>query len=171
MDINEYGSISLAQEELFESLYSGKIKNFKNLCIDQEAADQYNAAVWQNCDDLDKLESSAIQDLTIPEFDKQHQKQWFMPDNYFPNLIEYLYDSCTTDEQRNRVSQELELFVQHNMLGLLFYLKYLVDTMQENNIVWGVGRGSSVASYCLYLIGIHKIDSIKYGLDITEFLK
>jgi DNA polymerase III alpha subunit len=43
--------------------------------------------------------------------------------------------------------------------------------MRENDIVWGVGRGSSVASYTLYLIGVHKIDSIKYELDINEFLK
>jgi DNA polymerase III alpha subunit len=43
--------------------------------------------------------------------------------------------------------------------------------MKENKIVWGVGRGSSVASYVLYLIGVHRIDSIKYDLDIREFLK
>jgi DNA polymerase III alpha subunit len=56
-------------------------------------------------------------------------------------------------------------------MDLLKYLKYLVDTMRENKIVWGVGRGSSVASYALYLIGVHKVDSIKYQLDINEFLK
>jgi DNA polymerase III alpha subunit len=94
-----------------------------------------------------------------------------MPDNYCPDLIQQLYGMCTTDEQRNRVSEELELFIQHGMLDLLYYLKYLVDTMREHKIVWGVGRGSSVASYCLYLIGIHKIDSLKYNLDIKEFLK
>jgi DNA polymerase III alpha subunit len=48
---------------------------------------------------------------------------------------------------------------------------YLVDFMRENKIVWGVGRGSSVASYVLYLIGVHKIDSIQYDLDWTEFLR
>ena len=57
------------------------------------------------------------------------------------------------------------------MLDLLFYLKYLVDTMRGNSIVWGVGRGSSVASYVLYLLGVHKVDSIKYDLDINEFLR
>ena len=35
----------------------------------------------------------------------------------------------------------------------------------------GVGRGSSVASYILYLIGVHRIDSIKYNLDWKEFLR
>jgi DNA polymerase III alpha subunit len=43
--------------------------------------------------------------------------------------------------------------------------------MKERNIVWGVGRGSSVASYVLFLIGTHKVDSVKYELDFNEFLK
>jgi len=43
--------------------------------------------------------------------------------------------------------------------------------MRKNNLVWGVGRGSSVSSYLLYLIGVHKVDSYKYRLDIKEFLK
>ena len=50
-------------------------------------------------------------------------------------------------------------------------MKYVVDTLRDNNIVWGVGRGSSVSSYVLYLIGIHKIDSVKYALPIDEFFK
>jgi DNA polymerase III alpha subunit len=37
--------------------------------------------------------------------------------------------------------------------------------------VWGVGRGSSVASYVLFLIGVHRIDSMKYNLDYKEFLR
>jgi DNA polymerase III alpha subunit len=57
------------------------------------------------------------------------------------------------------------------MFVLLQYLKYLVDTMRKNNIIWGVGRGSSVASYVLYLIGIHRINSLYYDLSIDEFLK
>jgi DNA polymerase III alpha subunit len=82
-----------------------------------------------------------------------------------------LLDQTNNEEQYQRVVKELELFYQYGMIDLLKYLKYLVDTMKSNNIVWGVGRGSSVASYCLYLIGVHRIDSIKYQLDIREFLK
>jgi DNA polymerase III alpha subunit len=66
---------------------------------------------------------------------------------------------------------ELSMFIHHNLIDVLKYLKYLVDTMRSNNVVWGVGRGSSVASYCLYLLDVHKIDSLKYDLDIKEFLK
>jgi DNA polymerase III alpha subunit len=54
---------------------------------------------------------------------------------------------------------------------LLRYLKYFVDTMRANNVLWGLGRGSSVSSYVLYLLGVHKINSMFYDLDIREFLK
>jgi DNA polymerase III alpha subunit len=57
------------------------------------------------------------------------------------------------------------------MLDLLRVLKYTVDTLKTNSIVWGVGRGSSVASYVLFLLGVHKIDSVKYNLDWREFLR
>jgi DNA polymerase III alpha subunit len=50
-------------------------------------------------------------------------------------------------------------------------MKYIVDTLRANNVVWGVGRGSSVASYVLHLIGVHKIDSVKYDIPIEEFFK
>ena len=69
------------------------------------------------------------------------------------------------------MSEELAEFKKRNMYPLLQFLVYLVDFMRENNIVWGVGRGSSVASYVLYAIGIHKINPIQYGLDWREFLR
>ena len=86
------------------------------------------------------------------------------------DIEDFLFNQCSK-ENHQRLIEEIELFRQYNMIDLLKYLKYLVDTMRENNIVWGVGRGSSVASYCLYIIGVHKIDSVKYNLDIKEFLK
>jgi DNA polymerase III alpha subunit len=107
----------------------------------------------------------------IEDYDKACQKCWFMPEDYCPNLVEMLYGMCTTPEQTTRVSEELEAFIEHGMMDLLYYLKYLIDTLEENEILWGVGRGSSVASYVLYLIGVHKIDSLAYNLDWREFLR
>ena len=100
-----------------------------------------------------------------------NSNNWFIPHEYCPNLTEMLYGMCETDEQRDRVSQELELYIKHEIYDVLHVMKYIVDTLRENNVVWGVGRGSSVASYVLYLIGVHKIDSIKYKLPIEEFFK
>jgi DNA polymerase III alpha subunit len=69
------------------------------------------------------------------------------------------------------VGQELLLYQERDLFNLLRYLKYLVDTLRKNNLVWGVGRGSSVASYVLFLLGVHKINSIYYDLSVDEFLK
>ena len=171
MQINEYGAVIIDTDELFNSLYSGKTIDFKNLYLDANTVSMFNSAKNINKDNFSSLDTYCQPSNDVQTFDKLNQHNWFMPEDYCPDLIQQIYGLCTTDEQRDRVSSELELFIQHGMLDLLYYLKYLVDTMREHKIVWGVGRGSSVASYCLYLIGIHKIDSLKYNLDIKEFLK
>ena len=95
-----------------------------------------------------------------------------MPEKYKSlDIAEYLLNLCNTDAQLQRVGQELLLYNEKKLFDLLRYLKYLVDTMTEHGIIWGVGRGSSVASYVLYLLGVHKIDSIYYDLDPEEFLR
>jgi DNA polymerase III alpha subunit len=118
---------------------------------------------------INRLDLERLQYPVPPNaIDSNH---WFIPNDYCPNLTEMLYALCETDAQRDRVSQELELYIKHGMYDILHVMKYIVDTLRENNVVWGVGRGSSVASYVLYLIGVHKIDSIKYKLPIEEFFK
>jgi DNA polymerase III alpha subunit len=98
--------------------------------------------------------------------------QWFMPNEYRNfDIAEYILGLCTSDEELQRVGKELLLYQKRDMFVLLQYLKYLVDTMRANNIVWGVGRGSSVASFVLFLLGVHKINSLYYDLPIEEFLK
>jgi DNA polymerase III alpha subunit len=110
--------------------------------------------------------------LSIEEFDEEQQANWLMPQEYKDlDIAEWVLDQCETDHQRQRVGLELLLYLERDLFPLLQYLLYLVDTMRANNIVWGVGRGSSVASYVLFLIGVHKIDSMYYDLDISEFLK
>ena len=172
MKLDSYGRVTITQQEAFDALYTGKLKNLAGVNIDGDLT-QYNSARRQNADPIPTLEPlEDLTDISVKFFDESNQCDWFIPeDKIHHNLIEMLYSMCNTPEQTERVTKELELFIQHGMLDLLFYLKYLVDTMRENNIVWGVGRGSSVASYVLYLLGIHKIDSIKYELDIHEFLK
>ena len=98
--------------------------------------------------------------------------RWFIPEEYQTmDIIDWLYHRCPTPEIRERVVQELRLFAKHDMIPMLKTMKYVVDTLRANNIVWGVGRGSSVASYVLHIIGVHKIDSVKYNIPIEEFFK
>jgi DNA polymerase III alpha subunit len=109
---------------------------------------------------------------SINQFDEINQSHWLMPKEYYElDIAQYILDQCSTDEELQRAGQELILFQDREMFILLKYLKYLVDTMRKNNIVWGVGRGSSVASFILFLLGIHKINSLYYDLSIEEFIK
>ena len=109
---------------------------------------------------------------TLLEFDTNNQKNWYMPDDYKQlDIAEYVLSLCTTQEELQRCGVELLMYQDRNLFNLLRYLKYLVDTMKENNIIWGVGRGSSVSSYILYKIEVHKVDSMFYNLDVGEFLR
>ena len=106
--------------------------------------------------------------LTKLQVDKSN---WFIPNKYKQlDIEEFLVTQCP-EQNYPRLIEELALFKQNNMIPVLKTMKYVVDTLRDNNIVWGVGRGSSVSSYVLYLIGIHKIDSVKYALPIDEFFK
>jgi DNA polymerase III alpha subunit len=127
----------------------------------------------QKIDNLNfTLDKSNDLDISVAEFDQIQQQNWFMPDSYQNlDIAEYILSKCQTQEQLQRCGQELILFQEKNLFNLLKYLKYLVDVMDENQIIWGVGRGSSVASYVLYLLGVHRVDSLYYQLDINEFLK
>ena len=165
MRTDNLGNPIFQEQDIFNMLYKGQLEYLDQIFTDQtpDILQLFaNAGITPN--QLDPYEDQKF-------FDEANQTSWFIPNDYYPNLVEMLYGMCETKEQTDRVSEELEAFIKHGMLDLLFCLKYIVDTLRANNVVWGVGRGSSVASYVLYLLGVHKIDSIKYNLDWREFLR
>lgn len=168
MKSNQYGEIIFNAKDCFNLLMQGhSLDTINRLLLDNSVNIQ--------CDLFEqKLTPQRIIEKTcsVTDYDLQNQNNWYMPDEYKNlDIAEYVLSLCTTDQQLQRVGQELLLYQKKNLFNLLRYLKYLVDTMRENNIIWGVGRGSSVASYVLYLLGVHKIDSIYYDLGPEEFLR
>lgn len=128
--------------------------------------------VFLSVDNIPKLSEYVETTLSVEEFDKQLQDKWNMPKEYRElDIAKWVLEQCKNEAELQRAGEELLKFQERNMFVLLQYLKYLVDTMRKNNVVWGVGRGSSVASFVLYLIGIHRINSLYYDLSIDEFLK
>lgn len=130
--------------------------------------------IYDNHVDIERYLDRVVKEHLAYPIPKQtfNKENWFIPDLYKDMVIEsWLLYQCKTQEQRNRVNLELELYKKHGMIPVLNTMKYVVDTLRKNNIVWGVGRGSSVASYVLHIIGVHKIDSIKYNIPIEEFFK
>jgi DNA polymerase III alpha subunit len=173
MRINQFGDAILNEEDIVRGLYSGKITASSLINVeDPTVFKKFNSGIDKNADSIKRLSLYQEPTVSVEEHDKKNQSEWFIPKEYKElDIARWLLDQCESETQYLRVVDELELYVQHNMIDVLLCIKYLVDYMREHNIVWGVGRGSSVASYCLYLIGVHKVDSIKYQLDIKEFLK
>lgn len=169
MTPDKYSNPVFTEEDIFELLYQGQFQNLDQLFVEDSK-------------EIQKLELESgitfkkplanFYNLDIEDFDKILQSDWFMPKEYKTFDIEaYCISRCDSIEQQTRVFEEFEAYKNRNMLDLLRWLKYFVDTCRANNIVWGVGRGSSVASYVLFIIGVHKINSIKYNLDWHEFLR
>ena len=111
-------------------------------------------------------------DLDMQVYHDQCSADWDIPESYKDvDVKEFLLLLCGTTTERERVEIGFAMFEERGLIPLLQFLFFIVDYMRKYEIVWGVGRGSSVASYCLYLLGVHKVDSIKYDLPIEEFLK
>lgn len=170
MKYDSYGQCYTDTSELCNLLYKNPALDISLFKVEDPA--EYNNSVTHFYADFAKLESYCLPDVSIDEHHAALQDNWHMPESYKNlDIAQWLMDQCKTDAELQRVGQELLLFQERNLFPLLCFMKYLVDTLRKNNIVWGVGRGSSVASYCLYLLGVHKINSMYYDLDIAEFLK
>ena len=132
--------------------------------------DKYNAAVTDLYLDWPKLKTMTA--AQPHEFHAANQRTWFMPDEYENlDIAQFVLSQCQDQNELQRAGAELLEYAERDLLGMLCYLKYLADTAKANNIVLGVGRGSSVASFVLYLIGIHRIHSLRHNLDFAEFMR
>ena len=140
------------------------------LVVDQMTADieQYNQLV-------SKKEAIKVKTECAPfNFD------WNIPDEYLEldmkaYLIEKIIDMDLDDEETavrlSRTLSELKVYAKSGLVPMLRCLVYVIETFQKADVVWGVGRGSSVSSYILYLIGVHDIDCIKFDLPFSDFMK
>ena len=170
MKTDQYGQIIYNESDLVNIIMSGAtIDSLKGMLV-EPSVDLETASAY--LEQVPELVEYAFTDMTVAEFDQMKQNSWHMPDEYrHMDIAEYILSLCDSDAQLQRCGQELLLFQERNLFNLLRYLKYLVDTLTANHMIWGVGRGSSVASYVLYLLGVHRIDSMFYDLDPTEFLR
>ena len=172
MKTDELGIPRFSNRDLIDMIYSGHAdKVHVVLCDPSDDVDKFNTAMSEQ--GLPTLQKYIPLDVDQKTFDGVCQSEWFMPQEYKElDVYSFVMNKAGDDlAELERIEEELAQFRVRGMNNLLRYMIYLVDFMRENGIVWGVGRGSSVASYVLYLIGVHRINSIQYGLDWREFLR
>ena len=160
------GDSTVNPDKIIELLSTGM--PVKGMCVDEITSEieQYNRIVG-----LDERIKTKV-DIRDLDF------EWNIPREYksidVGSYVTHLCDKLCTGVNHTRTIRIRDELLLYNKLGLMDVLRvliYVINTLRTHNIVWGVGRGSSVASYILYLIGVHDIDSIKYDLDITDFLR
>ena len=158
-------------DDVCDLLMTGREYNtLKNMLVDETVNLEHAIQFVDRVPELVKYVDQPNISLSI--FDSNQQENWQMPQEYKDlDIAEYILSLCTTEPELQRVGEELLLYQERDLFNLLRYLKYLVDIMTENRVIWGVGRGSSVASYILYKLKVHRIDSLYYKLDIKEFLR
>lgn len=69
----------------------------------------------------------------------------------------------------SRVVDELDEIAKRGMTEFIRTIVYVIETFNEHDQIWGVGRGSSCASYILFLLNVHAVDCVKYNISMDEF--
>jgi DNA polymerase III alpha subunit len=168
---NNVGEMIFNESDVCDLVMQGRdIYAIKNMLVDNTVNIEQAVEFLNSKPEL--IESVTRSGVTLNVFDLEQQANWHMPEEYKQlDIAAYILGLCTSEAELQRCGEELLLYQERDLFNLLRYLKYLVDVMIENNVIWGVGRGSSVASYVLYKLGVHRIDSMFYNLDVHEFLR
>ena len=170
---DQYGQIVLGEQDLVNLVMQGRdVWNLQRVIVDHDVDLERGIQIIQEPSAMMQWTFPENSDIAVPDWDHLQQQQWHMPDSYKTmDIAAHVLDLCDTDAELQRCGEELILYQERGLMDLLRYLRYLVDVMRENHVIWGVGRGSSVASFVLYKLGVHRINSLYYELDPSEFLR
>jgi hypothetical protein len=173
MKQNKFGQLVFSESDVCDLLMQGQeIESLKNVVVDDTVNLEQLSMLVERPDSLLTWAFPHNASISVSEFHLSQQMSWHMPDEYKTlDIAAHVLTLCKSESELQRCGQELLLYQERTLFDLLRYLKYLVDVMSSNGIIWGVGRGSSVASYVLYKLGVHRVDSLYYNLDVTEFLR
>jgi DNA polymerase III alpha subunit len=159
---DQYGQIVLGEQDLVDLVMQGRdVWNLKRVIVDHDVDLERGIQIIQEPSAMMQWTFPENSDMAVPDWDHLQQQQWHMPDSYKTmDIAADVLDRCDTDAELQRCGEELILYQERGLMDLLRYLRYLVDVMRENHVIWGVGRGSSVASFVLYKLGVHRINSL-----------
>jgi len=173
MKQNKFGQMVFSQDDICDLLMQGRTADsLTQVVVDSTVDIEQLVGLIDRPDSLATWTTPHNEETSVPEFHAAQQQNWHMPKEYCQlDIAVHVLGLCDSEAELQRCGQELLLYQERGLFDLLRYLKYLVDIMRTNNVIWGVGRGSSVASYVLYKLGVHRIDSLYYNLDPQEFLR
>lgn len=135
---------------------------------------QYNRFTSDETKRLKVFREGEIEGPAASAFD------WNLPDSYRDlDVVERAIDGMLKlnlpEDQlplyQQRLAEELGEMEHRGMFDFIRALLYVTDLFRARDVVWGVGRGSSCASLVMFVLGINKVDPVKYNIPVEEFLK
>jgi DNA polymerase III alpha subunit len=173
MKQNNYSEMIFSEDDVCDLIMQGRdVESLSGMRVDA-SVDLEKASLLLDCIPA-LFNYDTLNDPTesLEDFDRRLQQTWHMPKEYQQlDIAQHILNLCKTESELQRCGHELLMYQERDLFNLLRFLKYLVDVMTNNQVIWGVGRGSSVSSYVLYKLGVHRIDSMFYELDVEEFLR
>jgi hypothetical protein len=173
MQQNKFSELVFSESDICDLLMQGRpVESLERVTVDETVDLEHLVTLVEQPQLLLRWGFPHDSNIAVPEFHLTQQMSWHMPTEYQTlDIAAHILGMCESEAELQRCGAELLLYQERDLFNLLRYLKYLVDVMIENKIIWGVGRGSSVASFVLYKLGVHRIDSLHYNLDPGEFLR
>jgi hypothetical protein len=170
---NKFGEMIFSESDVCDLVMQGRdLESLTGMLVDPSVNIEQVIRYVENYNGTLSYPVLQADNVSVPAFDLKQQQNWHMPEQYKTlDIAQHVLGLCNTEAELQRCGQELLLYQERDLFPLLQYLAYLVDVMQDNRVIWGVGRGSSVASYVLYKLGVHRIDSLFYDLSVEEFLR
>lgn len=161
------GSSSYDPSSLLTALAGGRVEHVTELTDEVRA--------------LNRLLPSG-NELTVKSSCNPISTKWTTPspystldvEQYLVSAHEILFLGVVPDEEfalrERRLCQEILAYKDRGLFDVVRAVIWIINTLTANSVVWGVGRGSSVSSYVLYVIGVHDVDSYLYDLSLDDFL-
>jgi len=179
MIVNEYGQVNFGTKEILEKFYTQEWQTVKGFMHNVDEMNKWNGHCTHF--ELAPVEQSVKPLQDINAYHKQMSNTWNMPKQYaeFDRVgyfsKELVRRSLNSQQYLDYLVDEIEawsnIMSTESATNLWRFLHYLIATCKENDIVTGVGRGSSVSSLVLFLLGVHAVDPVKYNLNYKEFLR
>lgn len=170
--VTDEGEVIAKHELLVKQALSGEV--FTELrAIAHPDIKQYNKSSG-NATPIDTWESTELGTEKGPDADTF---EWTIPKKYLElNIVDLCVMALrdrrlTGDDYIERLSWELKQMDEKDMHQFVRCLLYVTHQFKEKGVLWGVGRGSSCASLIMYLLGINRVDPVKYNIPAEEFFK
>jgi len=132
----------------------GFVNQFKPIKINMHGVRLPEFKVEENKTNIDNL--SFLKSLCFEGYEKK--------------LLSREVDPAKAEEYTERTKHELDTLDDLGFVDYVLLVWDVINFCSKNDIPVGLGRGSAAGSLVLYLIGVTKIDPIKYSLFFERFI-